>query len=186
MNPTRMRTIANTALGIAAITALLLAPAASGQSATDEYTEPIPQATGPDPAGGGGGGGADDAGTIPAPAPANQPATDGGGGGGGTDSGTSGEDSGSYTPAPADTGSSGISDPADTGGAQAPQPDRGEGAGPVQAEQPQADVGQGAPASDSSDDSSVAPFLLGAVALLAALSIGILAMRMRRSNPINS
>lgn len=182
-NPGRYRGRVSAALLALSLTSALFVPAlAQAGSATQQYTESPPSATGGNPTPGSNG----------------SPSTGGSGGGSSQNQGASGASSGSGSPAaPVSGGGSGTSGAeqgstsggtGETGSGQG-----GSGSGGVTSggsrkndktnNQPVA-VSSGTPTSASTDDggsSALVPILI-AVAVLAALSIGAVLYRMRRAN----
>jgi cobalamin biosynthesis Mg chelatase CobN len=180
-NPGRYRGRVSAALLALSLTSALFVPAlAQAGSATQQYTESPPSATGGNPTPGSNG----------------SPSTGGSGGGSSQNQGGSGAPSGSpAAPVSGGSGTSGAEQGSTSGGTgESGSGQGGSGNGGVSGSggsgkngksgnQPIA-ITSGTPASASTDDGGSSPLvpILIAVAVLAALSIGAVLYRMRRAN----
>jgi cobalamin biosynthesis Mg chelatase CobN len=183
-NPGRYRGRVSAALLALSLTSALFVPAlAQAGSATQQYTESPPSATGGNPTPGSNG----------------SPSTGGSGGASSQNQGGSGAPSGSpAAPVSGDSGTSGVEQGSTSGGTgESGSGQGGSGNGGVSGSggsgtngksgksgnQPIA-ITSGTPASASTDDGGSSPLvpILIAVAVLAALSIGAVLYRMRRAN----
>ena len=180
-NPGRYRGRVSAALLALSLTSALFVPAlAQAGSATQQYTESPPSATGGNPTpgsngspstGGSGGGSSQNQGGSGAPSSSPAAPVSGGSGTSGTEQGSTSGGTGESGAGQGGSGNGGVSGSGDSG------KNLKSGNQPIA-------ITSGTPASASTDDGGSSPLvpILIAVAVLAALSIGAVLYRMRRAN----